>query len=181
MRQVLAASALFIAGLPAGGYASDIGWPEAVSRLAAERSKAETCGGLLKGYGSPAQVVQGQLAYGGAKADYDAVIAGLTTALAEGERPKGLPSLDAALVRGASALAKFCESVTPLVPTEAGRKGVLLDLVKGAIEPAVQGLSEAVAAIYNNHRNDKALTRETIKTQLEAARWPNFAEVKGTK
>jgi hypothetical protein len=38
-----------------------------------------------------------------------------------------------------------------------------------------------VAALYNNHRKDDALTIETIKTQLEAAKWPNFAEVKAAK
>jgi hypothetical protein len=80
-----------------------------------------------------------------------------------------------------SNLAKFCGSVGNLLTGDAGQKGVLVDVVKGAIEPAVQALSEAVAAIYNNHRNDNALTRETIKTQLEAARWPSFAEIKPTK
>ena len=58
---------------------------------------------------------------------------------------------------------------------------MLFELVTDLIEPAVQALSEAVAAIYNDHRNDNALTRETIKTQLEAARWPSFVETKSTK
>ena len=172
---------MFIADLPGASHASEIGWPEAVSRLAGERSKAETCGGALKTYGNPQQLAQGQLAYGIAKADYDAVIAGLLTALTEGGSPKSLSSLDAALEDGASNLAKFCGSVGNLLTGDAGQKGVLVDLVKGAIEPAVQALSQAVAAIYNNHRKDNALTRETIKTQLEAAKWPNFAELKATK
>jgi hypothetical protein len=181
LKPLLVVSALIIADLPGSSRASEIGWPEAVSRLAGERSKAETCGGALKTYGNPQQVGQGQLAYGIAKADYDAIIAGLVTALTERESPKSLPSLDAALDRGALNLAKFCGSVGNLLTGDAGQKGVLVDLVKGAIEPAVQGLSEAVAAIYNNHRNDNALTRETIKTQLEAARWPNFVELKAAK
>jgi hypothetical protein len=42
----------------------------------------------------------------------------------------------------------------------------------------IDALSEGVAAIYNNHRKDDALAIETIKTQLEAVKWPNFAEVK---
>jgi len=175
------AAAMFIAGLPAAAHPSEIGWPEAVSRLAGERSKAETCGGALKAYGNPQQLAQGQLAYGIAKADYDAVIAGLLTALTEGASPKSLSSLNSALEDGASNLAKFCESVGNLLTSEAGQKGVLVDIVKGAIEPAVQAVSQAIAAIYNNHRKDNALTRETIKTQLEAAKWPNFAELKPAK
>jgi hypothetical protein len=175
------AAAIFVAGLPAAGHASEIGWPEAISRLAGERSKAETCGGVLKSYGNPQQLAQGQLAYGLAKADYDAVIAGLVTALTEGAAPKNLSSLNAALGDGTSKLAKFCESAGNLLTSEAGQKGLLVDIVKGAIEPAVQALSEAVAAIYNNHRKDNALTRETIKTQLEAAKWPNFVELKAAE
>ena len=181
MKPFAFAAAMFIAGLPAAAHPSEIGWPEAVSRLAGERSKAETCGGALKAYGNPQQLAQGQLAYGIAKADYDAVIAGLLTALTEGASPKSLSSLNSALEDGASNLAKFCESVGNLLTSEAGQKGVLVDIVKGAIEPAVQAVSQAIAAIYNNHRKDNALTRETIKTQLEAAKWPNFPELKPAK
>ena len=88
MKPFAFAAAMFIAGLPAAAHPSEIGWPEAVSRLAGERSKAETCGGALKAYGNPQQLAQGQLAYGIAKADYDAVIAGLLTALTEGASPR---------------------------------------------------------------------------------------------
>ena len=50
--------------------------------------------------------------------------------------------------------------------------------MKGAIEQLLKPLSEAVAALYNNYRMDNELTRKTIQTQLEAARWPDFAGVK---
>ena len=55
---------------------------------------------------------------------------------------------------------------------------MLTGIVAAAVEPVIKALSEAVAAIYNNHRKDDALTIETIKTQLEATKWPDFAEVK---
>jgi hypothetical protein len=42
-------------------------------------------------------------------------------------------------------------------------------------------LSDGVSTLYNNHRADDALTRATIKTQLEAARWPAFSEVKAAE
>lgn len=142
---------------------------------------AETCAGLLKGHGSKGQITLGQLAYGEAKADFDAVIAELIAALTEGETPKGLPNLEADLERGTSGLWTFCQTVSGLMPSSAGRKDWLTDVAKGAVEPVIQALSEAVAAIYNNHRKDDALITETIKTQLEGAKWPDFAEVKAAK
>ncbi len=179
---ILTALALLISIAPGISRAAEIGWPEAVGRLAGERSKAETCAALLKGYGDKQQSSQGQLAYGEAKANFDAVIAGLTTALTEGGNPKSLPSLETDLEHGASGLGKFCMMVSDLLPSTSGRnKGILDDIVKGAVEPVIKALSEAVAALYNNHRNDDALTRETIQTQLEAAKWPNFAEVKAAQ
>jgi len=56
-------------------------WPEAVGQIAGQRTKAETCVALIKRYGDDAQIARGQLTYADAKADFDAVIAGLITAL----------------------------------------------------------------------------------------------------
>jgi hypothetical protein len=121
------------------------------------------------------------LAYGEAKANFDGVISGLITALSEGGNPKSLPSLETDLEHGASDLGKFCKTVNDLLPSSSGQKDVIADIVKDAIQPVIDALSEGVAALYNNHRKDDALTIETIKTQLEAAKWPNFAEVKAAK
>jgi hypothetical protein len=181
-RHILTALALLMLIAPGVGRAADIGWPEAVGRLAGERTKAETCAALLKGYGDQQQIPRGQLAYGEAKASFDAVIAELITALTEGGNPKSLPSLETDLKLGASSLREFCKMATDLLPSSsATNKGILDDIVKGAIQPVIDSLKEGVAALYNNHRKDDALTIETIKTQLEATKWPNFAEVKAAK
>jgi len=180
-RHIWTTLALLMAIAPGVGRAADIGWPEAVGRLAGERSKAETCAALLKGSGDQQQIFRGELAYGEAKANFDAVIAELITALTEGGAPKSLPSLETDLEHGAAGLGNFCKTVSDLLPTASGRKGVLADIAKGAVEPVIKTLSEGVAALYNNHRKDDALTIETIKTQLEATKWPNFAEVKAAK
>jgi hypothetical protein len=180
LRHIFTSLALLVSITP-GISAEEIGWPEAVGRLAGERTKAEICAALLKGYGDSDQISQGQLAYGKAKANFDAVIAELVTALSEGGNPKSLPSLETDLQHGAEGLGKFCQTVSDLLPSTSGRKGVLADIAKGAVEPLIKALSEGVAALYNNHRKDDALMRETIKTQLEAAKWPNFAEVKAAK
>ena len=166
---------------PAVGHAQAIGWPEAVARLAGERTKAEICVGVLKGYGNEGQIARGRLAYGTAKAEFDAAITGLIVALGEGDKPEGLPVLNAKLEGGASGLKQFCDGVLALLPADEGRKGIVGDIAKGAIEPIIKALSEGVAALYNNHRKDKALTRQTIQTQLEAAKWPDFGEVKAAR
>jgi hypothetical protein len=58
--QISTALALLISMAPGIGRAADNGWPEAVGRLAGERSKAETCAALLKSYGDQQQSIQGQ-------------------------------------------------------------------------------------------------------------------------
>jgi hypothetical protein len=177
----LALFTLVLSAGPATCQTPGIGWPEAVGRLAGERSRAEVCVALLKGHGDEAQIARGQLAYGKSKADFDGVIAGLETALAQRATPESLSSLNAALERGASGLEEFCKSVGDLLPNTSGQKNVLVDIVKQAIEPVIKSLSDAVSALYNNHRQDDALTRKTIQTQLEAARWPDFAKVEAAK
>jgi len=156
-------------------------WPEAVGQIAGQRAKAETCVALMKRYGDEAQIARGQLTYADAKADFDAVIAGLITALSAGQTPASLPSLQAKLSSGVSALLEFCNMVSNLLPKTPGQKekGVMEELAKIVpIEPLLKMLSEGVSALYSNHRNDDALKRRTIQSQLEAARWPAFSEVK---
>ena len=157
---------------------ANVGWPEAVARLAEARSKAQTCAALLMGHGNEAQISSGRLAYGAAKAEIDAVIAGLIVALAEGGKPDSLATLQTRLEQGTSDLAKFCGTVSDLVPATPGQRNVIADITKAAIEQLVKPLSEAIATLYKHHREDEALTRLTIQTQLEAAKWPDFASVK---
>ena len=163
------------------GQASEIGWPEAVARLAGERTKAETCVGLLQQHGDAAQKSRGQLFYAAAKADSDAVIAGLLVVLAQKGTPESLPSLEVKLERSAAGLWEFCKTVSDLTPSTAGQRNVLVDIAKATIEPLVNSLIAGVAELYNNYGKAEALTRATIQTQLEAARWPAFAEVKAAQ
>jgi hypothetical protein len=181
---ILALLVLLVLLVPAAfaiGQPAFMTWPEAVAQLTSERTKAETCVSLLRKYGDTAQLARGQLSYANAKADADAVIAGLITALSAGQQPASLSSLQAKLSSGVSGLAEFCGSVADLIPSTARQKGVLNDIAKASILPLLKMLSEGVSALYNNHRTDDALTRRTIQTQLEAARWPAFSEVKAAQ
>ncbi len=163
------------------GQPATMTWPEAVAQLTGERTKAETCVALLRKYGDAAQLARGQLTYANAKADADAVIAGLIIALSAGQQPASLSSLQAKLSSGVSGLVEFCGAVADLLPSAAGQKSVLTDIAKAAVEPLLKMLSEGVSALYSNYRTDDALTRRTIQTQLEAARWPVFSEVKAAQ
>jgi hypothetical protein len=166
---VFAVSAMTIAAA-----AEDIGWQDAVARLAHERTIAETCAGLLKKYGDDSAKARGELAYTDAKAEYDAVIAGLDVALAKKTEPASLSDLETRLRRGVEKRETFCDSVRPLLPPpSAGQKGPIAEIVSGALGPLI----DAVKAIWLRTRDDDALMRKTIETQLEATKWPSFASV----
>jgi hypothetical protein len=160
---------------------AEMSWPDAVAQLAGERAKAETCVALLKKYGRDEQIVRGQLVYADAKSDSDAVIAGLIVALSAGQAPASLSVLQAKLNSSASGLVGFCGTVSDLVPNTAGQKNIVTDIGKVAVEPLLKSLSGGVSSLYNNYRTDDALTRKTIQTQLEAARWPAFYDVKAAQ
>jgi hypothetical protein len=178
---LLAPLALLVLSGSALSQPATIAWPEAVAQLAGERAKAETCVALIKKYGNEGQIVRGQLTYTAAKADSDAVIAGLITTLSAGQAPASLPSLQTKLSSGISGLVEFCGTVSNMLPNTAGQKNVLVGIATVAIEPLLRMLSDGVSALYNNHRSDDALTRRTIQTQLEAARWPTFSDVKAAQ
>jgi hypothetical protein len=157
-------------------------WPEAVAPLAAGKTLAETCVALLKRYGTVVQIANGQLTYTKAKSDADAVIAGLVTALHTGDSPIDLPSLQSRLTSSLLGLEQFCNSVKSILPavSSTGEKGLAdaLTKIQESTGPIIKAAADGVAALYNNHRNDIALTRKSIEVDLEAAKWPDFATVK---
>jgi len=175
---------LFVLTGSAFSQPASLSWPDAVAKISGERAKAETCVALMKKYGDDAQRARGELTYASAKGDFDALIAGLITALSAGQAPASLSSLQAKLNGGASGLGEFCSTVSNLLPKTAGQteRDVMVDIGKMIpFEQLLKILSDGVSALYNNHRSDDALTRRTIQTQLEAARWPAFSEVKAAQ
>ena len=153
--------------------AEGIGWQEAVARLAYERTKAETCVKELKKYGDKAAISRGEDAYNDAKAEYDAIISGLTVALARKGEPTSLPDLEARIQRGFQAREAFCKSVQALAPSSAGQKSVIADIVKGVVGPVI----DAIKAIWIRSKDDDDVMRKSIQTQLDAAVWPSFASI----
>ena len=152
-----------------------IGWQEAVARLAGERTRAETCAGLLKKHGDDAAISHGALAYGEAKAEVDAVIAGLVAALAAGKKPTSLPDLEAHLERGIKGRERFCAQVMERMPDTSSDKDGLTDLL--GLGKVLTSMIDAVKELVLRWADEDALTRKTIQTQLEGARWLDFVAV----
>ncbi len=165
----LAAAAL---GAAAPAQPPPLAWPEAIARLAAERTRADTCVAQARALGLAATDPLA-LGYGEAKAEVDGVIAGLAVALAERGEPVALAELERRMAAGVEGRRRFCEQVAArLPPPPPGQeKGVLADLLGGVVGPVV----EAVAKLWEMRRDDDRLRRETVRAQLEATRWPDFA------
>lgn len=153
-----------------------VGWPETVDRLNEERSQAEACVGLLKDSGDTAAIHKGRIVYGAAKAASDGVIAGFTIGLVEGYRPEKLPPLQANLERAGKGLKEVCNLAVAAASSAGGSKGIVEDLAKGAVEPVVDGLKAGAGALWTRRVEEDKLEIETIKGQLEAAKWPEFAQ-----
>jgi hypothetical protein len=159
--------------MSSAALAEEIGWQEAVARLAYERTKAETCVKELKKYGDKAAISRGEDAYNNVKAEYDAIVSGLTVALAKKGEPESLPDLEVRMQRGFDARQAFCKSVQPLIPATTGQKSPIADIVGGVVGPVI----EALKAIYLRSKDDDAQMRKTIQTQLEATSWLAFASI----
>jgi hypothetical protein len=158
---------------------AEMTWADAVAQVSGARTKAETCVSLLKKFGDNGHIARGQLIYSDAKADSDAIVAGLIVALSMKDEPERLSSLQERVQRAVTGLVELRKLAEDQLPKLEGTKDFNIgDILKGAIEQLQKPLLDAVATLYNNFRTDNELTRKTIQTQLEAARWPDFAEVK---
>jgi len=167
-----AAALAAYAVVPAAGQ-PEVGWPETVAQLAQERSQAQACADVLKAAGDKAAILNGRIAYGSAKAAADGVIAGLTVTLVQGGSPADLPKTIANLEKAGAGLREVCDDAIKAAKNAEGR-GLVDDVVKAAVGPVVDALKSAVGALWTRHVEKDKLEIETIKGQLEAAKWPEF-------
>ena len=143
---------------------------------------AEACVALLKRYGTPAQISNGQFTYATAKSDADAVIAGLGTALDAGNSPVSLTSLQSRLTNALSVLINFA----------AQSKAFFLRCLQPARERKVwrlpihhQGIDRShpegshrwrICPVQQpSHRCGSDAKKHPVR--YESAKWPNFADV----
>ena len=109
-----------------------------------------------------------------AKAEVDAVLAGLTVVLAQRGTPPDLADLETRLTRGVQAREAFCTQVSTLVPPDPGTRELLIPLLGVFLPP----LLEAARTLYTGKTEQDRLLRQTIQTQLEATQWSTFADIK---
>ncbi len=152
---------------------TSLGWPETIELLAQERTQAETCVATLKSSSDKAAVATGRLTYGAAKSQADGVIAGLTVALVQGGQPDALPMVLTSLKKAGAGLQEVCDAALKSA-SAAGAKGLVEDILKAPIVPIVNAISSGVSALWTGRVEKDKLELETIKGQLEAARWPDF-------
>ncbi len=173
--RTVAGAALAAATLGAAALAQPppLAWPEAIARLAAERTRANTCVEQTRALGVAATdpLARG---YGEAKAEMDGIIAGLSVALAEGRKPDALDDLPRRIEAAVTRREAFCRAVAErLPPPPPGEKSVLSDVL--GLGKLVKELVDAGLAIWDRIAEPDKLRRETIRAQLEATRWPDFA------
>ena len=171
----IAAMMLALAPAMAQEQAPAMNWQDAIGELASERTRAETCVSLLKRHAGDdeAALDQGRAAYDMARAEIDGVIAALSVALAKGEEPESFSSLQAELERGVQGREAFCETALALAPKQDGTRSAIFAVLGEAIGPLI----EAAKEIYIHVSDQDVLVRETIRTQLEATKWPSFPSV----
>jgi hypothetical protein len=152
---------------------TSVDWPETIELLAQQRTQAETCVATLKSSSEKAAVATGRLSYGAAKSQADGVIAGLTVALVQGGKPDALPMVLTSLKKAGTGLQEVCDAAMKTA-SAAGSRGLVEDILKAPIEPIVNAISSGVSALWTGHVEKDKLELETIRGQLEAAKWPDF-------
>jgi hypothetical protein len=168
MKMVALLGVILFSVAPAAAQTS-LGWPDMIDLLTQQHSQAEACVQTLKTSGDKAT----QLTYETAKSQSDGVIAGLTVALVQGGQPDDLPSALASLRKAGDGLQEVCKAALSAA-TAAGNRGLVDDILKAPIEPIVNAISSGVSALWTRHVEKDKLELETIKGQLEAAKWPDF-------
>jgi hypothetical protein len=150
-----------------------ITWQEAIAELAAERTRAVACAARARGRPAATAERLGTL-YAEAKAEIDAVIAGLAVVLAQGGPPVALPELQQRLRRGFDAREEFCRRVIAAMPAPPpGQRSALVEMIGAVVGPLI----EAATELYKRGEDRDTLRRNTIRAQLEAQKWPDYSAV----
>lgn len=165
---------VFVASIGPAVAQAPVGWPDTIDVLARERSQAEECVALLKDAGDSATIARGRTLYGEAKAASDGAIAGLEVALAQGYKPEKLTRLQTDLDAAGAGLKDVCDAAIKAASTAAGGKGIVSELAKAAIEPLIGAIKDGVGAVWARQIEEDKAEQDSIKGQLEAAKWPEF-------
>ena len=98
----------------------------------------------------------------------------LTVALVQGGQPDALPMVLTSLKKAGAGLQEVCDAALKSASAGGGTKGLVEHILKAPIEPIVNAISSGVSALWTGHVEKDKLELETIKGQLDAAKWPEF-------
>jgi hypothetical protein len=171
---MLLGASLFSAFIGPAAAQPTVGWPDTIDLLKKERSQAEACVALLKDAGDKSTIAQGRTTYLQAKAASDGVIAGLEVALVQGYRPEKLTRIQSDLDAAGTGLQDVCDAAKKAASTAVGTKGLVSDIVKAAVEPVIGAIKDGVGTVWARHIEEDKAEKDSIKGQLEAAKWPDF-------
>jgi hypothetical protein len=151
-----------------------VGWPDTIDLLKHEKSQAAECVSLLKDAAGGTTIVEGRTAYVNAKASSDGAIAGLEVALVQGHEPESLKGIHADLDAAGAGLQDICNTAKKAASEASGTKGIVSEIVKAAVEPVVGAIKDGVTGLWNQHVKQQQAEIDSIRGQLEAAKWPDF-------
>jgi hypothetical protein len=156
-----------------------LGWPEVIARLTQERMQAETCVGMIKSSKNAGAITAVKTTYETTKPRVDGAIAGLVAALVDGGKPEALPSVRDDLETTGKTLKEICDAALATLKSNSHQKGdwreaIAAAAVEATLKPLIDWLSEQWARL----RETDKLEIETKKAQLEAAKWPAFADIR---
>lgn len=147
-------------------------WPEAIARLASERTRAVNCAARARALGDAGAALAA--AYGEAKAEMDGVIAGLSVGLTEGRATAALDGLQQQLEDAVAKREAFCQAVREHSgPGPTGERGIVGAALVAAVKPLVEAFVALVRMVDERDRR----RRDTIRAELKATRWPDFADI----
>jgi hypothetical protein len=173
-RQTSLALFFSLVSLSSAPAQTTVGWPDTIDLLTEEQTQAQACVRLLKNAGDENAVREGRIAYDAARAAADGVIAGFTAAVVEGYKPENLPRIQANLERAGAGLQEVCNDAVQAARAASGKRGLISQIVTAAVGPVVDALKSAVGALWTRHVETDKLEIETIKSELWAAKWPDF-------
>ena len=147
-----------------------LSWQKAVAELTAERNRAEASVLIIKRLGDPGDITSAEIAYGGGRAEAEAVIAALIIALHQGKGADDIVDIDTRMSQAVGARETLARRATDLA---AGKKSAGIDL----LAKALPSLLLAVGALWRRCGESDVSTRATIAARLESARWLPFADI----
>lgn len=154
--------------------AEPVDWQLTIAKLAAERTLAHNCVSVFKQVvDDPGARASGQLTYGQAKAEMDALITQLQVALIEG---MSLANVDVLEGRMGDALAKrdqVCDLAIAAVPPD-DRTTKSVEAIVGAV---IEGTIGAVVDLIIHRDTLDEARRENLRLELDDQIWPAFGAV----